>query len=116
VTWKRTAIDCVERVTGDGEIDCPSISRCAGEVTSLMSTVPLPDVGQPFAEVGGGPGFAFTTAVGTEVAEFEPSAFFAVTRTRIVLATSTVFKTYVLSVAPLIEAQLPPSLSQRRHW
>jgi hypothetical protein len=45
----------------------------------LTSTVPEPEVGQPFVLVGGGPAFAFTTAVGTDVAAFEPSLFFAVT-------------------------------------
>ena len=32
------------------------------------------------------------------------------------LSTSTFFSTYVFSVAPPMVAQLPPSLSQRRHW
>ena len=32
------------------------------------------------------------------------------------LSTSTFFSTYVLSVAPPIFEQLPPSASQRRHW
>ena len=56
------------------------------------------------------------TAVGTDVDWAAPSAFRAVTRERIVLSTSTFFSTYVFSVAPPIVAQLPPSLSQRRHW
>jgi hypothetical protein len=64
----------------------------------------------------GGAGAAWTTAVGTDVAWFEPSAFLAVTRERIVLSTSGFFSTYVFSVAPPIFEQLPPSLSQRRHW
>src|SRR6476659_8981645 len=92
------------------------MSRRAGSETSLTSTVPVPDVGQPFVEGGGGPGFAFTTELGTDVDDAEPSAFLAVTRTRIVLPTSTVLRTYVLSVAPLIDEQLPPFESQRRHW
>ena len=54
------------------------------------------------------------TAVGTEVAVRRPSAFCAVTLTRSVLPSSTVFRTYVRSFAPLIKAQLPPSASQRR--
>ena len=43
---------------------------------------------------------AATTAVGTVVAEFEPSAFFAVTRARSVFASSTVFSAYVFWSAP----------------
>ncbi len=60
-------IDCVVRVTTDGEIDCPSISRCAGDETSLTSTAPVPEVGQPFDDGRRRAGFAFTTAVGTDV-------------------------------------------------
>ena len=56
------------------------------------------------------------TAVGTDVDWVAPSAFRAVTRERIVSSTSTFFSTYVFSVAPPMVAQLPPSLSQRRHW
>jgi hypothetical protein len=33
-----------------------------------------------------------------------------------VLSTSTFFSAYVRSVAPPMFEQLPPSLSQRRHW
>ena len=55
------------------------------------------------------------TAEGTDVAGVEPSAFRAVTRTRIALSTSTFLRTYVLSVAPPICEQLPPFSSQRRH-
>ena len=51
----------------------------------------------------------------TNVAVVRPSAFCAVTRTRRVFPWSTCLRTYVLSPAPLISEQLPPSASQRRH-
>ena len=73
----------------------------------------MPLVGQPPLVVGGA---AATTAVGTDVAEFEPSLFLPVTRTRSVLPESTAFRSYVFAVAPLIDEQLPPFASQRRHW
>jgi len=73
--------------------------------------VPEPLVGQPPLEVGGA---AATTPVGTDVDEFDPSLFFAVTWTRSVFPESTGFSVYVLSVAPLIDEQLPPFASQRR--
>ena len=63
----------------------------------------------------GGAVAARTTAVGTDVEGVEPSLFLAVTRTRIVLPTSTFFRTYVFWFVPPIAAQLPPSESQRRH-
>jgi hypothetical protein len=72
---------------------------------------PLPD-GHP---VTGALGAAVTTADGTDVAEDEPLAFRAGTRTRSVLSMSTVFRVYVLSVAPVMVEQLPPSLSHRDH-
>jgi hypothetical protein len=55
------------------------MARFAGGVSWLIWIVPLPD-GQPVG--AGAAGFSVTTAVGTDVAEVEPSAFFAVTRTR----------------------------------
>src|SRR5919197_5008047 len=63
-----------------------------------------------------GVGFAETTAVGTEVAALDPASFDARTRTRSVFPTSADVSTYVLCVAPLMFAQLPPVESQRRHW
>ena len=63
----------------------------------------------------GAPAFV-TTPVGVDVAEPEPSALVAFTVTRNVLPTSTLFKTYVLLVAPEMSEQLPPVLSHRRHW
>jgi hypothetical protein len=66
--------------------------------------------------VGAGAGCFFTTAVGTDVACAEPSAFVAVTRTRMVLSASGFLSTYVLSVAPPMFEQLPPFSSQRSHW
>ncbi len=55
-----------------------------------------------------------TTAVGTENAEVVSlSAFFASTRNRSVLPTSTETSVYVFELAPLIFEQLPPVLSQR---
>ncbi len=73
-----------------------------------MSSVPDPLVGQPSLLVVGGVAAAATTAVGTDVDEFEPSLFFAVTRTRSVLPESTGLSTYDLSFDPLIDGQLPP--------
>jgi hypothetical protein len=56
------------------------------------------------------------TAVGAELAPPVPALFRAVTRTRSVVPMSTAFSAYVFCVAPLIEEQLPPVWSQRRHW
>jgi hypothetical protein len=84
--------------------------RAGGEMVE-MSSVPVPLVGQPPLVVGGA---AVTTPVGTDVAEFEPSVFFAVTRARSVLPESTDLSAYVLSVAPLIVEQLLPFVSHRR--
>ena len=74
-----------------GDACWPSIRRRAGNETSDTASVPLPLVGQPFEDAGGLTGASLTTAVGTDVAELEPSPFFAVTRTRSVLPESTVF-------------------------
>ena len=68
-----------------------------------------------FDIIGAGFGVAFTTAVGTVVAELVPDALVAMTRTRSVLSASTLFSTYVFPVAPEIAAQLPPVESQRSH-
>ena len=88
----------VSRLTTVGEIDWPSISSLAGSATLVTASVPEPEVGQPSFVVGGGAAAAFTTALGTDVALADPSLFFAVTRTRIVLPASTPFSVYVLSV------------------
>jgi hypothetical protein len=72
---------------------------------------PVPD-GQPVAL---GP-LLVTTAVGPDVAVVEPSAFVAITRTRIVLPTSTPRSVYVRSVAPEISVQPLPFWLQRSHW
>jgi hypothetical protein len=50
----------------------------------LTSIVPDPEVGQPFVTGGGVVVFAVTTALSFESELAEPSAFFAVTRTRTV--------------------------------
>src|SRR5919201_3786329 len=57
-----------------------------------------------------------TTLVGADVAEVAPAVLRAVTRTRTVLPSSAVVRTYVFPVAPLMFEQLPPVRSQRRHW
>src|SRR5688500_432774 len=64
---------------------------------------------------GGGDGFALTTAVGTDVDVFEPSALDARTRTRSVSPTSADVTTRVFPFAPMIAEQLPPFTSQRSH-
>jgi len=62
-----------------------------------------------------------TTAVGFDAAVREPSAFIAVTRTRIREPTSALVSRYLSPVAPEMIVQLPPSGSppsapQRTHW
>src|SRR6185312_521972 len=89
------------------------MARFAGGVSWLIWIVPLPD-GQPVG--AGAAGFSETTPVGTEVDVPEPSAFFAVTRTRSVCPTSALRRSYRRRSAPLIPAQLPPFLSQRWYW
>ena len=64
-----------------------SISRRAGDVTSVIGIVPFVTLPQPFD--GGGAGAALTTAVGTDVAVRVPSLFLALTTTRSVLPVST---------------------------
>ena len=56
------------------------------------------------------------TAVGTDVAVSEPSAFLPVTWTRIVLPWSAALAVYSLPVAPAMSWHAPPLLSQMRHW
>jgi hypothetical protein len=55
-----------------------------------------------------------TTAVAFEVAELEPYALEAVTRTRILEPTSVGSRVYVDAVAPRIATQFLPNTSQRR--
>jgi len=75
------------------------------------------------AVLTGGPPWLFdsTVCVALEPTVFEPAEFFAVTRTRMRLPTSSPPRRYVLLVAPEIKAQLdpsaaPPSAPQRTHW
>ena len=114
MTWKRgeTLVELNETVLG--EIVAWSRRRCAGDVMSAIWIVPLVTLPQPFD--GGGVGAALTTAVGTDVDERVPSEFLALTMTRSVLPASTAFSVYVLSLAPPMLLQLPPSLSHLRHW
>jgi hypothetical protein len=56
-----------------------------------------------------------TTAVGAEVASPDPSAFVAVTVTRMVCPTSADCTVYVLAVAPETATQLSPFASHRPH-
>ena len=71
--------------------------------------MPLP-LGQPVA----GAALA-TTAVGTDVALVAPVLSVAVTFTRRVTPASAFVRTYVLAMAPLMAAQLPPFALQRCH-
>jgi hypothetical protein len=89
-----------------------SIVSRAGEET-LVTGIVAPDAAQPFVAGGAGLVAAVMTALGTEVSEALPSAFFAWTLNRIVFPTSTPFNAYLLLVAPLMFAQLPPFVSQR---
>ena len=75
----------------------------------MTGTVPVPP-GQPVA----GAALA-TTAVGTDVAPVEPVLSVATTFTRSVTPASAFVRTYVLVVAPLMAAQLPPVAVQRCH-
>ena len=54
------------------------------------------------------------TAVGTDVASVDPLPFVARVRNRTVLPTSAEVSLYSRELAPLMLAQLPPFLSQRR--
>src|SRR6516225_1147192 len=109
--WNFIATSATDRPITVGGTCWPSMLSRAGGESAATSSVPLPLVGQPLLVVGGGDP---TTAVGTDVDEFDPSVFLAVTWTRSVLPASTDFRTYVLSVAPLIDEQLPPFSSHRR--
>ena len=88
MTRKRTEIDFVERPTTDGLIDWPSMCSRSGSETLAIGIGAL-----PLQPVGVGAAAVRITAVGTDVADVEPSAFRAVTRERIVLPTSTFFST-----------------------
>jgi hypothetical protein len=63
-----------------------------------------------------GPFFESTTSVGSDVAVPLPSAFVAVTSTRMVRETSAVASVYVSFVAPLMSPHAVPSVAQRLHW
>jgi hypothetical protein len=105
--------DRVENVTELGSTCAWSTFKRAGAVIEPIGNAPfVVELGQP---VAGGTGWDFTTAVGTEVAVSEPAVFVAVSRTRRLLPLSTGLSVYVVSVAPLMAAQLPPSWSQRNH-
>jgi hypothetical protein len=85
-------------------MSCRSISSRSGGLSSWTGTVPV----RAHPVVDGGLAGLVTTAVGTDVAVSEPSAFEAVTRTLRVFSRSTALSRYSLVVAPLIEEQLPP--------
>jgi len=70
----------------------------------------FPPGGQPGARGGGA---AATTAVAADVAVVLPPEFVAVTPNRSVLWTSAEVSLYAVPLAPMIEAQDPPFLSQR---
>jgi hypothetical protein len=55
------------------------------------------------------------TAVWAEVVELKPTEFVAVTVTRMVRPASALVSWYLLAVAPAIDTQAPPEVSQRRH-
>jgi hypothetical protein len=71
----------------------------------------------PVSESTGG-GFApdATTAVGAEVAEAEPVALDAVTRTRKAWPMSAPTTVYVADEAPTMSAQAAPLALHRSHW
>jgi hypothetical protein len=79
-------------------------------LTALTWIVPDPVAGQPFTTVGA---CGWTTALGTDVVEAEPTLLLALTVTRSVAPASTWPSLYVSAVAPLIAAQLLPVWSQR---
>src|SRR3954454_5034100 len=87
-------------------------SRAGGESSAIGAVFALLLAGQPLFDTG----VAGMTAVGTLVESSLPSLFFAVTTTRSELPPSAPCSLYVLSFAPAMLAQLPPFLSQRRHW
>jgi len=65
---------------------------------------------------GAGAGAGETTAEAALVTAAEPAVFDAVTTTRRVAPTSLVPRANCAVVAPEIDEQLEPALSQRRHW
>src|SRR3954453_10312477 len=87
-------------------------SRAGGESCAIGAVFALLSAGQPLFATGTAP----ITAVGTLVALSLPSAFLAVTTARSVSSPSPPFSRYEFAVAPEMSAQLPPVLSQRRHW
>src|SRR6188472_1848043 len=99
----------VEPVIRLGAVVCWSICRRAGGERSAILTPPVP-LGQPVVAV------VPTTPGGTDVSESLPSVFVALTTERSVEPASAFLRTYVVDVAPLIAAQLPPFSSQRCHW
>src|SRR3954453_14643207 len=110
--WTRAVIDCADPGTGDGETSIRSTFSLAGDPTSPIAIAPVPD-GQP---VGAGVGCFFTTAVGTDVACAEPSAFGAGPRPRMLFSASGFFNVSFFPVPPPMLLQLPPFSSQRSHW
>jgi sugar (pentulose or hexulose) kinase len=68
------------------------------------------------AVTAGGAGGGATVAVAALEADAEPPAFDAVTTTRSVRPTSELASAYCEPFAPLMSAQAPPPVSQRRHW
>jgi hypothetical protein len=88
-------------------------------IEATGTTVPAAPDGHPVVGVGVSfvvvPAATMVDDVG-ESALTAPEAFVAVTSTRTVLPASAVVSVYVWPVAPEIDAQLAPLLSQRCHW
>src|SRR5262249_25163477 len=104
--WKRSTTVFEVLLITAGLLDCPSMTRCAGGLTSETLIGPaLLFSGHP---VGGGAAPAVTVPVGNEVTACESLPSVAVTATRNVCPTSSAARTYVVFVAPVIALQVTP--------
>jgi hypothetical protein len=104
-TWNRAVIG-PRPLAGLGENFTPSMTSRFGRLTcETLMTAP------PWAALAGR-----MRSVSAVFAVLVPLAFFAVTWTSSVCATSADVATYVVPVAPEIAAHPPPVPTQRSHW
>src|SRR3954453_3610633 len=115
VTLNRAVIVCFRLVITRGVNWIDEITRRFGSEIAVIEIAPPTPTGVGVG-VGVGDVPVVMRAVVSEVPVVDPTRFFAVTWTRIVLSLSPERTPYVLPVAPVMSLQPAPFLSQSCHW